>query len=78
METEKFRVGKSTSLWVAQAQRDVVSSQIAEVEAVVNCLKALVELYRLEGSLLERRGVIAPGREPAGPSGSAGPDRTGD
>jgi outer membrane protein TolC len=55
-------VGKSTSLLVAQAQRDLVSSQIAEVEAVVNCLKALVDLYRLEGSLLERRGVIAPGR----------------
>jgi outer membrane protein len=32
-ETEKFRVGKSTSLLVAAAQRDLVSSQIAEVEA---------------------------------------------
>ncbi len=64
-ETEKFRVGRSTSLLVAQAQRDLLSSRIAEVEAVVNYLKALVELYRLEGSLLERRGISAPGREPA-------------
>jgi len=64
-ETEKFSVGKSTTFLVAQAQRDLVVSQIAEIEAVVNLLKGLVELYRLEGSLLERRGVDAPGRQPA-------------
>ncbi len=64
-ESEKFRVGKSTTLLVAQAQRDLVSSQISEIQAVVNHLKALVELYRLEGSVLERRGILTPGREPA-------------
>lgn len=63
-ETEKFRVGKSTSLLVGQAQRDFVASQIAEIEAVANYLKALVALYRLEGSLLQRRGLSAPGAEP--------------
>jgi len=63
-ETEKFRVGKSTSLLVAQAQRDLVASQIAETQAVANYLKALVALYRLEGSLLQRRGIAAPGAEP--------------
>jgi outer membrane protein TolC len=62
-ETEKFRLGKSTSLLVAQAQRDLVAGQISEVQAVVSCLKAFVELYRLEGSLLDRRGIAAPGRE---------------
>ncbi|MBN2058782.1 MAG: TolC family protein [Deltaproteobacteria bacterium] len=56
-ETEKFRVGKSTSLLVAQSQRDLVDSQIAEIEATVNHLNSLVELFRLEGSLLERRGI---------------------
>lgn len=55
VEVEKFRVGKSTSLLVAQAQRDLLNSQIDEVQAVVNHLKALVSLYRLEGSLLDRR-----------------------
>ncbi len=60
-ETEKFRVGKSTSLLVAQAQRDLVESQIAEIETFANYLKALVALYRLEGSLLQRRGISAPG-----------------
>jgi outer membrane protein len=64
IETEKLRVGRSTAFLVSQAQRDLLSSQIAEVQAVANYLKALVELYRLEGSLLERRGISAPGREP--------------
>jgi outer membrane protein len=63
-ETEKFRVGKSTTFLVAQAQRDLVASQISEIQAVVGYLKSLVELYRLDGSLLERRGIAAPGREP--------------
>ncbi len=62
-ESEKFRVGKSTSLLVAQAQRDLVSSQINEVQAVVAYINAMVELFRLEGSLLERRGIVAPGSE---------------
>ena len=62
-ETEKFRIGKSTSLLVAQAQRDFVASQISQVQAVVSFLKALIEIYRLEGSLLERRGIAGPGRE---------------
>jgi len=70
-ETEKFRVGKSTSLLVAQAQRDLLQSQIAEVQAVTNYLKALVNLHRLEGSLLERRGIAAPGREPVTLAGEA-------
>jgi len=63
-ETEKFRVGRSTSLLVGQAQRDFVASQIAEIEALTNYLKALVALYRLEGSLLQRRGIAAPGGQP--------------
>jgi len=63
-ETEKLRVGKSTSFQVAQAQRDLLVSRIAEVKALTNYLKALIDLYRLDGSLLERRGISAPGREP--------------
>ncbi len=64
IENEKFRVGKSTSFLVAQAQRDLLVSRIAEVEAVANYLVALVDLYQNDGSLLERRGVSAPGRKP--------------
>ncbi|MBW2443046.1 MAG: TolC family protein [Deltaproteobacteria bacterium] len=63
-ETEKLRVGKSTSFVVAQAQRDLLVSRIAEVRALANYLKALIDLYRQDGSLLERRRIVAPGREP--------------
>ncbi len=49
---------------VASAQRDLVQSQISEIEAIINHIKALIEIYRLEGSLLEHRGINAPGREP--------------
>lgn len=66
-ESEKFRVGKSTSLLVAQAQRDLVGSQINEVQAVVAYLIALIDLQRLEGSLLIRRGIEAPGAQPVAP-----------
>ncbi|MDH7599092.1 MAG: TolC family protein [Sedimentisphaerales bacterium] len=63
-ESEKFKVGRSTSLLVAQAQRDLVASQIAESQALANHLKALVRLFRLEGSLLQRRGLDVPGGQP--------------
>ena len=64
IETEKLRVGKSTSFLVAQAQRDLLISRIAEVQALANYIKALINLYQQDGSLLERRGIGAPGREP--------------
>jgi outer membrane protein len=60
-ETERFRLGRSTTLLVAITQRDLLSSQISEVQAVVNYLKALIEFYRVEGSLLQRRGIDCPG-----------------
>jgi outer membrane protein TolC len=56
-EKERFDVGSSTALQVAQAQRDLLVSAIDEIEALINCRQALVKLYLAEGSLLERRGV---------------------
>ena len=56
-EEEKFRVGTSTALLVSQARRDLVTSQIAEVEAVIAYRKALLDLYRADGTLLDRRGI---------------------
>ena len=64
VETEKFRVGRSNTLLVAQAQRDLLTAQLNEAQAKISYLKAIVNLYRLEGTLLERRGVNCPGREP--------------
>lgn len=61
-EEERFEVGDSTSLLVAQAQRDLLAARLAEVEAIVNYRIALVELFLAEGSLLERRGIaMGPG-----------------
>jgi outer membrane protein len=58
-ELEKFRVGKSTNLLVLQVQRDFTASQLDEIRAMVGYLNALIDLYLMEGSLLERRGIHA-------------------
>ena len=58
-ETEKFRVGKSTSILLAQAQRDLLSSQLNEVQASTSYLTSLSNFYRMEGTLLERWGFSA-------------------
>ena len=57
LEQEKFRLGRSTTILVAQAQRDLVESQILQAKAVVGARKALLDLHRLEGSLLAYRGI---------------------
>ncbi len=59
-ETEKFETGLSTSLDVALVQRDLLDARIAEVRAVIDFRKSLVELYRMEGTLLARRGIGPP------------------
>jgi len=62
-EQQRFDVGSSTALLVAQVQRDLLAARIAEVEAVVNYRIARVRLYVAEGSLLARRGIRVPGAE---------------
>lgn len=57
VETEKFRVGKSTNLLVFQAQRDFISSEISEIQSLIGYLKAITKLRRVEGSLLEYYGI---------------------
>lgn len=56
-EVERFEVGAVTALQVAQAQRDLLSAMIDEQAAKVQARIALLELYKTEGSLLERRGI---------------------
>ena len=63
-EQARLDAGRSTAFLVAQAQRDLVQSRIAEVEASAALLRALIELYRAEGTLLERRYLQAPGADP--------------
>lgn len=64
-EQERFKVGSSTALLVAQAQRDLLVSQIAEVRAIINYRIALVKLYLAEGSLLQRRGISIGEQKPS-------------
>jgi outer membrane protein TolC len=61
---EKLRMCQVTPFQVARAERDLTKSRLAEVQAAVDYQKALARLYWAEGSLLERRGVTAPGRDP--------------
>lgn len=66
LETEQARLrsGRSTSLAVAQAQRDLLVAQIDEVGALISYRQSLTALYRLDGSLLARRAIAAPGEQP--------------
>lgn len=59
-ELQRLRVGAGTALQLAQAQRDLLESELGELEAMINYRLALVDLYRAEGSLLERRGIRIP------------------
>lgn len=73
-EIDRYRLGKSTMYRVAQAERDLVESQVSQVQARIDYLKSLTRLFLGEGSLLLRRGIEAPGREPvklAKPEGTA-------
>jgi len=56
-EQEKFRVGKSTNYLVLKAQRDFTTSELTEARAMVGYLEALIDLYQMQGTLLERRGI---------------------
>lgn len=59
-EVERFEAGVSTSLLVAQAQRDLLEAEIAEVAAIINYRLARIRLYLADGTLLERRGINIP------------------
>ena len=63
-EIDRYRMGESTMYRVAQAERDLVDSQVVEVQSRIAYLKALTQLYLAEGSLLIRWGIEAPGVEP--------------
>ena len=56
-EIERFGAGRGTAFAIAQAQRDLLAAQIAEVSAVMDYLKRLTAFYRFEGTLLTRRGL---------------------
>jgi outer membrane protein len=58
-ETEKYRVGRSTSINVSSAQRDLLQSQLDEAQAISDYITALLNLYQSEGTLLGQYGITA-------------------
>ncbi|MDY6943499.1 MAG: TolC family protein [Pseudomonadota bacterium] len=62
-ERENFRVGRTTSSVVTRVERDLFSAEVDEVRAIVDLRKAMIELYRQDGSLLQRRGITTPGTD---------------
>ncbi len=64
-EQKKFENGMSTSFEVLRIQTDLSSARLAEIQAVLAYVKALADLERAQGTLLEARGLKlerAPGR----------------
>jgi outer membrane protein TolC len=47
-EQSKFKVGLSTNFLVVQAQRDLFTAQIAELQAILDYVKSLVDLERVQ------------------------------
>ena len=56
-EQKKLGAGTSTPYNVILAQRDLMSAQLAQVQAGVDYAKALVERDRATGVLLEKRKI---------------------
>lgn len=58
VETEQFRLGRSTNLDVLQIQQNLTEAKVQEVTARVRYLEAITGLYQTEGTLLTRRGIV--------------------
>jgi outer membrane protein len=59
-ERAKFKEGKSTSLLVAQVERDLLASRLSTIRAAIATLTTRTDLYQKDGSLLARRGLAVP------------------
>lgn len=56
-ETRKFEVGTSTSFTVLQYQKDLAAAKSNEMRAATDCQKALAQLDRATGTILERNNI---------------------
>lgn len=56
----KFENGTATNNAIANAQRDLLQSQINETEALVEYVLSRIRLHYLDGSLIERMGIVLP------------------
>ena len=56
-ERVRYRSGLSTSRRVLEAQKDLESARVAELQAKLDLRTSLSTLYRIEGSALTRYGI---------------------
>jgi outer membrane protein len=61
-EQSKFEVGMSTNYFVVQAQRDLLTAQNNELEAILAYRRSLVELERLQQTSLQSSNITILGR----------------
>lgn len=53
-ENIKFELGKSTNQNIADAQRDLLSSQINHTQAIIDYVRSRLRLHYLDGTLVEK------------------------
>ncbi len=58
METEQFRLGRSTNLNVLLVQEKLTQAKLQEATARARFLQAITTLHETEGTLLVRRGIL--------------------
>jgi outer membrane protein len=58
VEQRKFTSGTSSNFFIAQRQEDLANAQLSELQAVLQHKKAIVALWRAEGTLLDERHVL--------------------
>jgi outer membrane protein len=61
-EQSKFEVGMSTNYFVVQAQRDLLTAQNNELQAILAYRRSLVELERLQQTSLQNSNITILGR----------------
>ncbi len=69
-EESKFEVGLSTNFFVLQSQRDLANAQDAELRAILDYQRALIEFDRTQRASLGAAGIAVVG---GGMEGGAGP-----
>jgi outer membrane protein TolC len=60
LEKAKFDAGLSTSRRVLEAQNDLETARVNELQSRVSLRTSLAALHRIEGSSLQRYGVALP------------------
>ena len=73
-EESKFEVGLSTNFFVLQSQRDLANAQDAELRAILDYQRALIEFERTQRASLGAGGIALVGGATGG-GGSAGSGR---